>query len=260
MSYETIAVERIEDVLKITLNRPDRLNAAPPQMAVEISDCLGDLGSARAVLLTGAGRAFCSGADLVAGVETHLVGGSRSYKVLSQAYNPVIAQLARLEVPVVTAVNGPAAGIGCALALAGDFVLAGKNSYFLQAFANIGLVPDGGSTWTLPRLVGRTRALEMMMLAERIPAEKAQEWGLIYKWVDDADLMAEAMDLAQRLARGPTVAFGLLRRLVAQGQGAGLDASLVAEAEAQRSAANSADASEGKAAFLEKRKASFTGN
>lgn len=259
MSYQTIAAERIGDVLRITLDRPDRLNAAPPQMAVEIADCLGDLQGARAVLMTGAGRAFCSGADLVSGLETNLVGGSRSYKVLSQAYNPLIAQLARLEVPIVTAVNGPAAGIGCALALAGDFVLAGRSAYFLQAFANIGLIPDGGSTWTLPRLVGRTRALEMMMLAERIPAEKAQEWGLIHRCVDDAELMPEAMALAQRLARGPTVSFGLLRRLVVEGHGAGLDAALVAEADAQRRAAGSADAAEGKAAFLEKRTPSFTG-
>ncbi|WP_353226931.1 enoyl-CoA hydratase-related protein [Novosphingobium sp.] len=259
MSFDTIRLEHIGPVAKIVLNRPERLNACPPSMAVEISDALSMLGDARAVLLTGEGRAFCSGADLAVTGARSIAGGAGSYKALTESYNPLIMKLSRLPVPVVVAVNGPAAGVGCSLALAGDFTLAAKSAYFLQAFVNIGLVPDGGSTWILPRLIGKPRAMQMMMLGERVSAEQAENWGMIYRAVDDAALADEALALATRLAHGPTVALGTLRQTMARGLESDLGSTLVTEAEGQRKAGDSADAAEGIRAFLEKRKPVFTG-
>lgn len=259
MSFESIRLERVGAVARIVLNRPERLNACPPSMAVEISDALAMLGDARAVLLTGEGRAFCSGADLAATGARSITGGAGSYKALTESYNPLILKLSRVPVPVVIAVNGPAAGVGCSLALAGDFTLAAKSAYFLQAFVNIGLVPDGGSSWILPRLVGKARAMQMMMLGERIPAAQAEDWGLIYKAVDDAALADEALALATRLAAGPTLALGILRQNAARALETDLAAALLAEAEGQNRAGDSADAAEGIRAFLEKRKADFQG-
>jgi len=259
VGFETIRVDHVGPVARIVLNRPERLNACPPQMAVEIADALSLLGSARAVLLTGEGRAFCSGADLATTGERAITGGAGSYKVLTEAYNPMILKLSRVPVPVVVAVNGPAAGVGCSLGLAGDFTLAAKSAYFLQAFVNIGLVPDGGSTWILPRLIGKARAMQMMMLGERIGAQQAEDWGLIYKAVDDAALQDEALALATRLANGPTVALGTLRQNLARALESDLATTLLLEAEGQRKAGDSTDAAEGIAAFLEKRKTQFTG-
>lgn len=257
MAYEHILHERHGNVLVITLNRPERLNAVSTAMADEIVAALADLGGARAIVITGAGRAFCSGADLQAvdGVS----GGEAARRALIEHYNPVILKLADLSVPVVTAVNGPAAGIGCSIALAGDFVFAGRAAYFLQAFVNIGLVPDGGASWALTRLVGKARATEMMLLGEKVGADKAAGWGLIHKAVDDADLLGEAMTLAYRLAAGPTQALGAMRRNIAAAMEGTLAEALVCEADSQRVAADSVDAKEGTLAFLEKRKPGFTG-
>lgn len=257
--YETILTERRGDVLVVTLNRPERLNACPPQMADEIGEALYGLGDARAVVLTGAGRAFCSGADLQARGVGAIGRGAGSHLVLTRAYNPLMAKLADLPVPVVSAVNGPAAGIGCSIALAADFVLAGTSAYFLQAFVNIGLVPDGGASWMLARLVGKARATEMMLLGEKIPAEKAADWGLIYKAVADDALMDEAMALATRLAAGPTVALGIMRRNLAAALDSTYAEAMAREATGQMIAGDSADALEGGIAFLEKRKPSFKG-
>lgn len=259
MTYETIRVENVGAVRRIVLNRPERLNACPPTMAVEIGDALYDLEGARAVLITGEGRAFCSGADLAASGARSISGGPGSYKALTESYNPMILKLSRLPVPLVCAINGVAAGVGCSIALMGDFVIAAKSAYFLQAFVNIGLVPDGGSSWLLPRLIGKPRAMQMMMLGERIPAEKAEEWGMIYKAVDDATLADEAMALAQRLASGPTVALGVMRQNVARALESELSGALLAEAEGQWKAGDSADAREGIKSFLQKRKADFQG-
>jgi 2-(1,2-epoxy-1,2-dihydrophenyl)acetyl-CoA isomerase len=259
MTYETILTARDGDVLTITLNRPDRLNAMPPLMADEINAALDHLDGARAVLITGAGRAFCSGADLQARGDTSISGGQASYSALTQHYNPLMMKLARLPVPVVTAVNGPAAGIGCSLALAGDFAIAAKSAYFLQAFVNIGLVPDGGASWMLPRLVGKARATEMMLLGEKISGDKAESWGLIHKCVDDAALMDEARALATRLASGPTVAIGIMRQNIAASLESDYASALLREAEGQRIASSSADAVEGGASFLQKRKPVFQG-
>ena len=281
-TLETIRFAMDGMVAKITLNRPQRLNAAPPQMFAEIHQVLKALPQlgARALLMTGEGRAFCSGADLQAHAPANAGAGSgagvsadagtvtaaqpmtrgeRSYKVLTETYGPAMLALSKLGIPVITAVNGAAAGIGCSLALAGDFTLAGKSAYFLQAFVNIGLVPDGGSSWMLARLVGKARATEMMMLGERISSEKAEQWGLIYRAVEDADLQAQAMALAQRLANGPTVALGLMRQGLAGALEQSYADALLVEAKHQSIAANSADASEGGQAFLQRRTAVFIG-
>ena len=253
MIFETIRTARDGDVLTITLNRPERLNAAPPAMFDEIGAALDALDGARAVLIHGEGRAFCSGADLQGRGE----GGP--FEALTQSYNPTMLKLARLPVPIVSAVSGPAAGIGCSLALAADFCIAGESAYFLQAFVNIGLVPDGGASWMLARLVGKARATEMMLLGERVHGPKAAEWGLIYRSVADEMLMHEAMSLATRLAAGPTMALGLMRQGLAEALDGDYAAALQREAENQRRAGGIADAMEGGISFLAKRKPVFQG-
>lgn len=259
-SFETIVTRREGDTLVITLNRPDRLNAAPPAMFDEIGDALDRLDGARAVLITGEGRAFCSGADLTGREGSQSIsGGEGAYRALTRSYNPALLKIARLGVPVVTAVNGPAAGIGCSLALAADFAIAARSAYFLQAFVNVGLVPDGGASWMLARLVGKARATQMMLLGERIGAEQAQDWGLIYKAVDDDALAPEALALAARLAAGPTLALGLMRRGLAAALESDYASALTGEADSQRIAGASADAVEGITAFLGRRPAVFKG-
>lgn len=259
MGYETILTERAGDVLVITLNRPDRLNAAPPAMFDEIRGALDDLGGARAVLLQGAGRAFCSGADVASGALASSDPAAAAHAALTDHYNPGILAVTRLSVPVVSAVRGAAAGIGCSLALAADFCVASDTGYFLQAFINIGLVPDGGATWLLPRLVGRARAAEMMMLGEKLPALKARDWGLVHSVVSDEQLEHEALALATRLAAGPTLALGMIRRGLGEALEATLEETLAMEADHQRVARCTADSMEGGLAFLQKRKPSFTG-
>ena len=260
MSYETIVVEKDGPLTTITLNRPDRLNAMPPQMADEIGAAFYDLGDSRAVLITGAGKGFCSGADLAArGAGSALQNKGGSHRALQNHYNPAINQVLRADVPVICAVNGPAAGVGCSLALAGDFVLAGKSAYFLQAFVNIGLVPDGGSTWLLARSIGRARATRMMMLGEKIGASQAEDWGLIYKAVDDEALIGEARALAEKLANGPTLAYATMKKNIATAMDGTITEVLLAEAEGQRLAGASKDAMEGGMAFLQKRKPDFKG-
>jgi len=261
MTYETIKLDIADNVATITLNRPERLNAMPPAMADDIGDALDNLDDARCLLITGEGRAFCSGADLAGRAEggKPATGGQNAYKSLTRSYNPLMMKLAKLNIPIITAVNGPAAGVGCSLSLASDFAIAGKSAYFLQAFVNIGLVPDGGASWMLARLVGKARATEMMLLGEKIPGEKAAEWGLIYKCVDDDALMDEANALAKRLADGPTVALGIMRQNLATALEADYASALRGEAEGQRIAGDSEDAREGAMSFLQKRKAEFKG-
>ncbi|MGN6271284.1 MAG: enoyl-CoA hydratase-related protein [Sphingomonas sp.] len=257
--YETILSERRGDVLAITLNRPDRLNAAPPAMFDEIGAALADLDGARAVLLAGAGRAFCSGADIAGGALGSDNPGEATFLALTEHYNPLMEAIAALPVPIISAVRGPAAGIGCSLALAADFCVASETGYFLQAFVNIGLVPDGGASWMLPRLIGRARAAEMMMLGERVPAAKALDWGMIHTVVADDALDAEAMALAERLAAGPTVALGMIRQGLQSGFNCDYAAAMRNEAEDQRRARGTKDSMEGGMAFLQKRKPAFRG-
>lgn len=268
---ETLRFATRGAVATITLNRPQRLNAAPPQMFDEIHAALQRLPAlgARALVITGEGRAFCSGADLAGrGGEPAATPGATSsvpsrgagaYRALTEHYGPTMLALSRLDIPIVAAVNGVAAGIGCSLALACDFVVAARSAYFLEAFVNIGLVPDGGATWMLPRLVGKARAVEMMLLGERIAADKAEAWGLIHKAVDDAELMPQAMALAERLAAGPTRALGLMRQGLARALEQSYAEALATEATHQMIAADTADAREGALAFLERRKAAFKG-
>lgn len=259
MAYETILTERTGDVLVITLNRPDRLNAAPPAMFDEIAAALTELAGARAVLIKGAGRAFCAGADIASGALVSAEPAAATHAALTDHYNPGILAIVKLGVPVVSAVRGAAAGIGCSLALAADFCVASETAYFLQAFVNIGLVPDGGATWLLPRLVGRARAAEMMMLGEKLPAAKAHDWGLVHRVVADDQLEQEALALAARLAAGPTAALGLIRRGLVQALERTLEETLAMEADHQRAARGTADSIEGGMAFLQKRKPNFTG-
>ena len=260
MTHQTITVEISEQIATITLNRPERMNACSLDMAGEINDALAaGLGDARCLIITGAGRGFCSGADLSARGSSSITGGEGSYIALTRHYNPLMMNLARLNMPIITAINGAAAGVGCSIGLAGDFVLAGKSGYFLQAFVNIGLVPDGGASWMLPRLVGKARATEMMMLGEKISGEKAEDWGLIYKCVEDDVLQAEARALATRLANGPTVSYAVMRKNILTALENSYAEALLAEAEGQRIAGGSYDAREGGKAFLEKRKAEFKG-
>lgn len=259
MTYETIKFAIADNIATITLNRPERLNAMPPQMADEISDALDNLDGARALVITGEGRAFCSGADLQARGGAAAIGASGPYGALTRSYNPTMVKLSKLNVPIITAVNGPAAGVGCSLALCSDFAIAGKSAYFLQAFVNIGLVPDGGASWMLPRLIGKARATQMMLLGEKISGDQAADWGLIYKCVEDGDLMAEALALATKLANGPSLALGIMRQNIATALEMDYASALLREAEGQRIAGASADAMEGGISFLQKRKPVFQG-
>jgi 2-(1,2-epoxy-1,2-dihydrophenyl)acetyl-CoA isomerase len=263
MSYENIVFDEADGLVSLTLNRPQALNALSLAMLEEMADALDrirDEGTARALLITGAGRAFCSGADLAPAPDS----GARRRSVdagavLETHYNPIVERLAVLPVPVVAAVNGPAAGGGCSLALAADIVVASKAAYFLQAFVNIGLVPDVGSTWVLPRLIGRARAQAMMMLGERIPAETAEAWGMIWKVVEPDALMDEARAVAVRFAQGPTRALSLIRTGARECLEVPLSQALQIERRNQRMAGASPDFAEGVSAFLQKRPAKFTG-
>ncbi|MBI1683597.1 enoyl-CoA hydratase/isomerase [Caulobacter hibisci] len=266
MAYEKIQLETEGGVAVITLSDPASLNAASPEVARELTHAFSVVAAgqveARAVVLTGEGRGFCSGANLSAGATAGRPmdpdGKPDAGAALESVYNPLVTLLRDFPLPIVTAVNGPAAGIGCSLALLGDIVVAGESAYFLQAFRRIGLVPDGGSTWLLPRLVGKARAMEMMLLGDKIPAAKALDWGLVNRCVPDAELMPTALELARTLAEGPA-SLGAIRRLVWDSLEADWIGQLHAERQAQRAAGKTEDFIEGVSAFLQKRPAAFKG-
>jgi len=248
-------------VATLTLNRPDSLNAVTRTMHGELKDAIaraaGDP-AVRCLVLTGAGRGFCSGADLVDSAT--LSGGVPDLaKVLDETYNPLIRSLRDLPKPIVAAVNGVAAGAGANIALACDLVLAARSAVFIQAFCKIGLIPDAGGTWFLPRHVGRARAAGLAMLGDKLPAEQAESWGLIWRTVDDDKLMGEVEKLSRHLAGQPTVALGLIKNALSAAETNGLDAQLDLERDLQAIAGRTRDFLEGVAAFREKRAPKFTG-
>ncbi|HEY2177051.1 MAG TPA: enoyl-CoA hydratase/isomerase [Caulobacteraceae bacterium] len=264
MGYAKIKVTREGSVGVITLADPATLNACGADMAGELlaafkSEVMGET-PARAILLTGEGRGFCSGANLTAGGQRPLDGDGKpdAGAALESTYNPLVTYMREMAVPLVTAVNGAAAGVGCSLALLGDLIVASESAYFLQAFRRIGLVPDGGSTYLLPRAVGKARAMEMALLGEKISAAKALEWGLINRCVPDATLMDEAMGVARALADGPA-SLGLTRQILWASLDADWPAQLHRERLAQKSAGKTADFAEGVGAFVAKRPAVFQG-
>jgi 2-(1,2-epoxy-1,2-dihydrophenyl)acetyl-CoA isomerase len=261
VSSQPVLLGRLErGVLTLTLNRPERLNALNGVLIEALSAGIKRAGTdpeCRAVLITGAGRGFCAGADLAN--RAFVPGDARPDlgAALENGLNPIIRGIRNLPKPVVCAVNGPAAGAGANIALACDIVLAAKSAQFLQAFARIGLIPDAGGTFVLPRLIGDARARALMMLAEPIGAEHAEAIGMIYRAVDDEDLMGEAHTVADRLAAGSTLALGLMKRALAASPTNGLDAQLDLERDLQREAGAGDDYMEGVRAFLGKRPANF---
>ena len=261
-AYETVNVHRRGHAAKVELNRPEALNAWNTQFGVDLLDAVKrvrDDDEVRAVVLTGAGRGFSSGADLKAGFEPLADGKPDVHTRLTERYHPIITGIREMPKPVIAAVNGPAVGIGCSLALCSDIIVAGESAYFLLAFVNIGLVPDGGSSLFLPARIGFTRAIEMAMLGERVPAAQALEWGLANRVVADADLPAAADELVDRLAAGPTGSYAGTKRQINRWVYGGMHDQLALEARIQQERALSGDFLEGVQAFVEKRQARFSG-
>src|SRR6266446_9009450 len=255
MDESPILVDRRAGYRAITLNRPERLNAFTEAMHKALRDALAEAendGDCRALLLTGAGRGFCAGQDLhdrlSKASETPVLGGA-----LQAYYNPLVRKLRSLPFPVVAAVNGVAAGAGANIALACDIVLAARSASFVQAFAKSGLIPDCGGTWLLPRLVGPARARALALTAEPLPADKAEAWGLIWKALDDAELMSQAHALCARFAAAPAVALALIKRVLDESWSNDLDTQLELERDSQHEASLSPDYAEGVHAFLQKR-------
>jgi 2-(1,2-epoxy-1,2-dihydrophenyl)acetyl-CoA isomerase len=258
MADHHLLTERDGGVFALRFNRPERLNAMTMEMLEQAISAVDEATAcgARALLVTGTGRGFSVGADLQ---RDAALGGADMGVGLEKVLNPLMMRLAAAPFPIVSAVNGPAVGAGVSLAIGGDFAVMARSAYLLIAFANVGLVPDGGLTYLLPRLVGRQRAVEAMMLGERISAETCVGWGLAYKAVDDERLMDEAMGLAQRLASGPTKAYALMRRNLRLGLDASFADVLLFEREAQREASATEDFREGVRAFGERRRPVFKG-
>jgi 2-(1,2-epoxy-1,2-dihydrophenyl)acetyl-CoA isomerase len=262
VNENTVLWDQSGAVGRITLNRPDTLNAWTTEFGRALRDVVEGPASdpsVRALLITGAGRAFSSGADLKAGFEPHADGGPDVRKELADYYHPAVAGVRRLGKPVVAAVNGPAVGIGCSLALACDLVLAAESAFLQLAFVNIGLMPDGGSTAFVPATVGKARAFQMALLGERIAAPLALDWGLVNFVHPDERLIGEAEALAERLAAGPTQAYAAAKRALNRMIYRDLDGQLELEAELQHELARTRDFAAGVGAFVEKREASFQG-
>lgn len=262
MSDPTILLQIADGVALITLNRPDKLNAFTEAMHGELAHAFDRIEldrAIRAVVLTGAGRGFCAGQDLGDRVMGEGDDPVDLGETLDRLYNPLIRRLQKLERPVIAAVNGVAAGAGANLALACDLVVAARSAKFIQAFCRLGLVPDSGGTFFLPRLVGSGRAMGLALLGEPLPAEQAEEWGLIWRAVDDDRLMEEVGALALHLAAQPTRGLGLIKRAIHAAAHHSLDQQLDLERDLQREAGHTEDYREGVAAFMEKRPAAFKG-
>lgn len=250
------------NVALLTLNHPEVMNAASVKMIKGLTAAINHIedpvNGFRAVVMTGEGRGFCSGANLSEAPEDGTAMRDTG-AALETAYHPFLRKLRDLRMPFVTAVNGAAAGVGMSIALMGDIVLAARSAYFLQAFARIGLVPDGGSTWLLPRLIGLARAKELSLLAEKLPAETALDWGLINRVSDDAALVDDAMAIAKRLADGPTTTLAMIRRLYWESPHNSYEVQIDLERQSQQRAGRTEDFREGVMAFLQKRPAQFKG-
>jgi 2-(1,2-epoxy-1,2-dihydrophenyl)acetyl-CoA isomerase len=258
MAYETIDFKADGAVARITLNRPDRLNSFTAKMHEELRDALANLREARVVVLTGAGRGFCAGQDLndraVAPGQAVDLG-----ETVESHWNPLIRKLASMPQPVIARVNGVAAGAGANIALACDIVVAAKSAKFIESFSAIGLIPDSGGTWHLPRLAGQARALGLALTGEPLPAEKAAEWGLIWKAVDDDALDGEVDAIANKLASLPPLGLAATKEMIRSSWQYSLDEELDRQAGAMRRLGFTEDYREGVAAFLEKRQPKFTG-
>ncbi len=263
MEFDRVTLDLDEGVATLTFNDPVVLNAIGPAMLSGIHAALRHIQSpknhVRCLLITGAGRGFCSGANLAGDGSSTDESDTNVGSSLRGGYHPLLLSLRDLDIPIVTAVNGAAAGVGMSFALIGDIVCASRNAFFLQAFANIGLVPDGGATFMLPRLIGWSRAVELSLLAERLPAERALEWGLINRVYDDNEsLMAGAGEIARKLAAGPK-SLGMIRKMYWDTWHNAYEQQLDLEARMQASAGATADSAEGRTAFLEKRQPNFKG-
>ena len=261
MAYETILFSLEDGIARLTLNRPDKLNSFNTTMHGEVRDVLGRTAreGARVLVLTGAGRGFCAGQDLA---DRAVAPGGRNVDLgdsIERNYKPLILAIRNLPLPVIAAVNGVAAGAGANIALACDLVLAARSASFVQSFAKLGLVPDSGGTWTLPRLAGQARALGLALLGEKLPAEQAAAWGLIWRCVDDAELAATVDALAMQLAVAPTRGLARTKQAIYESSQRSLEQQLDVERDLQRELGFSADYAEGVAAFIEKRTPRFTG-
>jgi 2-(1,2-epoxy-1,2-dihydrophenyl)acetyl-CoA isomerase len=263
MQFKHVTLDFDGSVAILKLDHPEVMNAVSMDMLGGLGEALDAVddrrSEVRCLVLTGAGRAFCAGANLQG--RDNQKPGSRSNAgvTLETGYHPFLRRLRNLHCPIVTSVNGAAAGAGMSFALMGDMILCARSAYFLQAFRRIGLVPDCGSTWLLPRLVGKARSVELSLMGERLPAEKALEWGLVNRVYDDAALMDETMKLAHELADGPTIALSLIRRLYWESSDNSFEDQLDLEQQMQRKAGAAEDFKEGVTAFLEKRPAKFKG-
>jgi 2-(1,2-epoxy-1,2-dihydrophenyl)acetyl-CoA isomerase len=261
MEFERATLELDGAVAVLSMNHPEVMNAVSPEMLQGMAGALDAIAQSneriRCLILTGAGRAFSTGANLQRRGDGIHKGGAG--QTLETVFHPFIRRLRDLPFPLITVVNGPAAGAGMSLALLGDMILCARSAYFLQAFRRIGLVPDCGSTWLLPRLIGRARAIELSLLGERLPAETALAWGLVNRVYDDEALGGEARRLAHELASGPTIALGMIRRLYWESPDNAFEQQLDLECRSQRLAGATQDFREGVKSFLEKRSAKFVG-
>lgn len=261
MAYQTILLDITDGIARLTLNRPERMNAFNVQMHEEVRDALAKVQSehCRVLVLTGAGRGFCAGQDLSDRAVAPAGGATDLGESIELRYKPLILTLRSLPMPVIAAVNGAAAGAGANIALACDMVIAAKSASFIQSFAKLGLVPDSGGTWILPRLVGTARAIGLAFLAEKLSAQQAAEWGLIWRCVEDSELMPAVDELARHFASAPTRGLARTKQAIYAASLNTLEQQLDLERDFQRELGFSADYAEGVTAFLQKRPPQFTG-